>query len=193
MKIRIRQKKQRMGLWLRLLLISAAVLLCMGILLLAVFRNISIGQIFKNKTTPAQLEGPYPVTYIYDGDTIAVLKDNNEIAVRLIGIDAPESVNHDQSKNTPEGLEVSLWLHDQLNGCKVWLEYDEQRTDRYGRDLAYVWLDEGKTMLEEELIRNGMALTLSIEPNTRYAIRFNELEKQAKKDKSGFWGSGFFQ
>ena len=139
------------------------------------------------------LYGPYRIAKIFDGDTISVVIDNTETTIRMIGIDTPESVNRDQSQNTPEGLEVSLWVHDYLKGRKVWLEYDEQRYDRYGRTLAYIWLDEKETMLEDILLNNGMATALSIEPNLRYSSHFSELEQQAKREKAGFWESGFFQ
>ena len=149
--------------------------------------------LYPKKAHQEALEGPYRVAKVFDGDTISVIIDKNETTIRMIGIDTPESVNRDQSKNTPEGLEVSLWLHEYMNGRKVWLEYDEQRYDRYGRTLAYVWLDEGETMLEDILLRNGMALTLAVEPNLRYSTRFSELERQAKREDTGFWNSGFFQ
>ncbi len=149
--------------------------------------------LYPKRTKQGPLDGPYRVVKVYDGDTISVLIDKHETTIRMIGIDTPESVNRDQSKNTPEGMEVSLWLHEYLEGRKVWLEFDEQRTDRYGRTLAYVWLNEGETMLEDVLLKNGMAITLSIEPNQRYSSRFSELERQAKRESAGFWGSGFFQ
>ncbi len=180
----------------RVVLLTIILLIFLLFAFLLLFPNVGkalLGKIYARKAESGPLEGPYPVAYIYDGDTLAVMIDSKEVTIRMIGIDTPESVNRDQSKNTPEGMEVSLWLHDHLNGRKVWLEYDEQRYDRYGRDLAYVWLDEGETMVEDELIRMGMALTLPMEPNIRYSSRFGELERQAKNDKAGFWGTGFFK
>ena len=150
-------------------------------------------QVFPRETVPDTLEGPYDIAYVYDGDTISVLIGKEEVTVRMIGIDTPESVNRDKSKNTPEGMEASLWLHDYLKGRSVWLEYDEQRTDRYGRVLAYVWLDEGNTMLEDEILKNGLAVTLQMDPNNRWSLHFEDLEKQAKKENAGFWGTGFFK
>lgn len=187
---RERNRKRRVAL---LTLILFIILFCAFLLLFPNVGKALLGKILAKKAAPGPLEGPYPVAYVYDGDTLAVMIDSKEVTVRMIGIDTPESVNRDQSKNTPEGMEVSLWLHDHLNGRKVWLEYDEQRYDRYGRDLAYVWLDEGETMIEDLLLKNGMALTLPMEPNVRYSTRFDELERQARNGKSGFWGTGFFK
>ncbi len=149
--------------------------------------------LYPKTTKRGVLCGPYRISKVFDGDTISVVIRNKETTIRMIGIDTPESVNRDQSLNTPEGLEVSLWVHNYLKGRKVWLEYDEQRYDRYGRTLAYIWLDEGETMLEDILLKNGMATALAIEPNLRYSSHFSELEHQAKQEKAGFWESGFFQ
>ena len=173
-------------------------LLCLLFLIAAILVFLNpirrlLDHLFPHKPVPDSLEGPYDIAYVYDGDTISVLIGKEEVTVRMIGIDTPESVNRDQSKNTPEGMEASLWLHEYLKGRRVWLEYDEQRIDRYGRTLAYVWLDEGDTMLEDEILKAGMAVTLQMDPNGRYSLRFEELEKQAKKEKSGFWGTGFYK
>ena len=153
---RKKNKKRRIK---QLIIISPIVLLCAFFLLFPNIGKVLVRNIFTGKTASGAMEGPYPVAYVFDGDTIAVLKDNKEVTVRMIGIDTPESVNRDQSKNTPEGLEASLWLHERLKGRQIYLEYDEQRIDRYGRDLAYVWLEDGKTLMEDELLKNGMAVT----------------------------------
>ena len=193
MKIILRKrKKNRKHRTALLLMISVLILLCTVFVLFPNTGKALVRRIFTGKTVPGPMEGPYRVAYVFDGDTIAVLKDNNEVTVRMIGIDTPESVNRDKSKNTPEGLEVSLWLHERLKGSQVYLEYDEQRSDRYGRDLAYVWLEDGETLMEDELLKNGMAVTLPMEPNLRYSDRFADIEQQARKEKAGFWGTGFF-
>lgn len=178
---------------------KALPVICSVLLLLVLFllfrnplRSV-FGRFFSGKSAAGSLEGPYSVAYVYDGDTIAVLIDNEEVTVRMIGIDTPESVNRDSSKNTPEGMEASLWLHDRLKGRMVLLEYNEQLTDRYGRRLAYIWLEDEQTMLEEELLKNGLAVTLTIEPNVRYGARFSKIEQEARTAKVGFWGTGFFK
>ena len=187
-----KRKKNKKRCIKQLIIISPLVLLCAFFLLFPNIGKALVRNIFTGKTASGAMEGPYPVAYVFDGDTIAVLKDNKEVTVRMIGIDTPESVNRDQSKNTSEGLEASLWLHERLKGRQIYLEYDEQRMDRYGRDLAYVWLEDGKTLMEDELLMNGMAVTLPMEPNTRYSKHFADMEQQAKKEKAGFWGTGFF-
>lgn len=140
-----------------------------------------------NKTYIQELHGIYTVTRVVDGDTIVVSLNGEETKVRFIGIDTPESVNPDESKNTANGIIASQWTKDFLDGKQVYLEYDVQKTDKYGRTLAYVYLLDGKTMVQYELLKNGLAEIMTIEPNTRYEKIFIELEKEAKENKIGFW------
>ena len=66
------------------------------------------------------------VTKIEDGDTF-VLK--NGVIVRMLGINAPEG-----------NSSASAYLAN-LTGKKVFLEYDRYQDDKYGRVLAWVWVD----------------------------------------------------
>lgn len=104
---------------------------------------------------------------VVDGDTLLVNFEDREVYVRLIGIDAPESVNPDETKNTPEGIEASKWLKDYLKDIKeIQLEFDVERTDKYDRVLAYVYIDE--KMLNKTILENGYAKKMTVEPNTKY-------------------------
>ena len=132
----------------------------------------------------------YDVIRAIDGDTLLISMYGNETAVRLIGIDAPESVHPEAEKNTAEGEQASQWLKQYIAGKQVTLEYDQELNDRYGRTLAYVYVDN--RMLEDVLLTMGLARTLTMEPNTRYQHHFEMLEKEARDSGSGFWGSGFF-
>ena len=132
----------------------------------------------------------YDVIRAIDGDTLLISIDGIETTVRLIGIDAPESVHPDAEKNTEEGEQASLWLKQYIAGKRVKLEYDQELNDRYGRTLAYVYVDN--MMLEDVLLTMGLARTLTMEPNIRYQHHFEMLEKEARDSGSGFWGTGFF-
>lgn len=131
------------------------------------------------------------VIAVIDGDTLLISVFGTETTVRLIGVDAPESVHRNKEKNTPEGQQASLWLKRFLEGKRVTLEYDRELKDQYGRTLAYVYADG--MMLEDLLLMSGMARTMTMEPNTRYQHHFELLEKQAREGGSGFWGTGFFE
>ncbi len=133
----------------------------------------------------------YEVIRAVDGDTLLVSLDGQSIAVRLIGIDAPESVHPETEKNTPEGELASQWMKRFIQGKRVTLEYDQELKDHYGRTLAYVYVDG--VLLEDILLTAGMARTLTMEPNTRYQYHFEHMEKEAREACSGFWGTGFYE
>jgi endonuclease YncB( thermonuclease family)/membrane-bound metal-dependent hydrolase YbcI (DUF457 family) len=124
------------------------------------------------------------VTHVTDGDTITVQLNNQQIKVRLIGIDTPESVK----PNTPIqcfALQASAFTKAQLLNKQIRLEYDTQQTDTYGRTLAYVWLDS--QLFNEVLAQEGYAQQLTIPPNVRYAARFYAAVKTARQNNKGLW------
>lgn len=84
------------------------------------------------------------VVRVVDGDTLVVRADNGgEEKVRLIGIDAPESVSSDEEENCAEGEAASTHLKESLPaGSTVWLSRDVSDTDRYGRSLRFCWMEE---------------------------------------------------
>jgi micrococcal nuclease len=123
---------------------------------------------------------PCELERVVDGDTIIVHDpDGNRLRVRLTGINAPESVLEDESKNTEEGRDASKFLKELLADVKtVYLEYDEGRYDQYERTLAYVWIDTGSTyiMINEVMLATGHAKPVYIKPNLRYADTFRTYE-----------------
>ena len=123
----------------------------------------------------AELYGPYDVVRVVDGDTIIVNIDNNETRVRLIGVNTPESVHPDETKNTEEGKTASDFTKNLLKNKKVYLEYDVDEEDDYNRTLAYVYLDDKLTMVNKLLIEKGYAEPMTVEPNTKYALEFEFL------------------
>lgn len=137
----------------------------------------------------ATLYGLYDVVRVVDGDTIIVSIGGEDTRIRFIGVDTPESVNPDESLNTEQGAIAADFTKELLTGQQVYLEYDKERTDKYDRTLAYVYLADGETMVETELLNNGMARTMTIEPNTKYAIYFEQLEAAAAEKKIGIWST----
>ncbi len=125
---------------------------------------------------------------VVDGDTIIVLDSNqNEIRVRMIGVDTAESVHVDSSKNTEAGVIANAYTKSQLvQGQTLFLEYDKERLDRYDRTLAYVWLDSNVNpnylndiqakMYNAKLIIEGYEVAKSYPPNTKYETIFKSLE-----------------
>lgn len=75
--------------------------------------------------------------------------------MRLLAVDTPETV-HPTKKIEYYGPEASAFTKDMLTGQKVWIEYGKTKLDRYGRTLAYVWLEDG-TLFNLTLIEEGYA------------------------------------
>ncbi len=127
------------------------------------------------------------VVEVADGDTIRVKLDNGvEIKVRLLGIDTPET-HHPTKPVGCYGPEASTFTSKELSDKYVELEYDIERYDKYGRTLAYVYLD-GKRF-NDILVSNGYAKTLTISPNKKYAFQLLKLELEAERKKLGLWGA----
>jgi len=129
----------------------------------------------------------YLVIRIVDGDTFWV-DDGSEkgMKVRLIGVDAPESRNSRNKVKAAFGDEATEYFTGLINGKRVRLEYDIDTLDRYGRTLAYVYLEDG-TFVNASLVRNGYATVMTTPPNVKYADTFAELARKARKKNRGLW------
>lgn len=149
-------------------------------------------QIATNVKLSSDAKGPYDVTRVVDGDTLIVNIDGTDTKVRLIGINTPESVAEDESRNCEEGVIASNFTKELLENEKIFLEYDAEHLDQYDRTLAYVYLEDG-TMVQSILLEEGLATTMYREPNTKHADLFSTLMKKAKKEEAGFWGTGFYK
>lgn len=135
------------------------------------------------------------IVRVVDGDTYCIdledVKGDEEkgTKVRIIGVDTPESVAPDtyRKDNTEEGKTVSDVVKDKLKvGDTVFIEYDVQQQDRYGRTLAYVYFADG-TMVEDWLLTEGLANVATYPPNVKYSERFVELAHTAWENKVGLW------
>lgn len=141
--------------------------------------------------------------YVKDGDTISVKEaDGNLVTVRLIGIDAPESVAPESYKdktgkeNNVYGEKAADHLKELLGDTEtLYLEFDQERADKYDRLLAYVYLTDSGSfddMVNAGMLSDGYATVMEIAPNTKYADRFLELKDEAEKQGSGLWQFGDF-
>ena len=127
--------------------------------------------------------GAQIVERVVDGDTIIVAGVGR---VRLIGVDTPESVDPRRPVQF-FGREASAFAKRLLEGKRVRLEYDQLRTDRYGRTLAYVWLPDG-SMANAEIVRRGFGHAYTRFP-FRYLEQFRKLEREARLAGHGLWGA----
>lgn len=129
----------------------------------------------------------FAVTRVVDGDTFWV-DDGSEkgLKVRLIGIDAPEPRNTGTRPKGYFGAESTHYLRDLLQGKRVRLEFDVAKYDRYGRTLAYAWLEDG-TFINAELVKNGYATVMTVPPNVKYQETFTGMAAKARRQKKGLW------
>lgn len=118
---------------------------------------------------------------IVDGDTI-VLRGGER--VRYIGIDAPET-KHPDMPVEPFGARAAERNRQLVAGKRVRLEHDTERTDRYGRSLAYVHVDG--VFVNAELVAGGYAEAKPYGDNCRYAELFDYLELRARQAGRGMW------
>jgi micrococcal nuclease len=130
-------------------------------------------------------EGEYPVVRVVDGDTILVFHQGDNVRVRLLGIDTPETVKKDHPVEFM-GPEASEFTEEFLKKGVCWLRFDRRRVDQYGRWLAYVYVDDA--MLNEELVRRGLA-SVSVYPGDSASIerQLRKAEDEAKKNGRGIW------
>ncbi|MBI9018402.1 MAG: thermonuclease family protein [Phycisphaerae bacterium] len=133
----------------------------------------------------------YTVIKVVDGDTIDidkadVISGKSFTRIRLRGIDTPETKHPTQPVGYfgPEAAEFTrkTVLNKQI---RIVLLENQDNRDKYGRLLAYVYLNDGR-MLNKELISQGLGY---VYPFYSHPLKeeFIDLEKKAKKDKAGLW------
>ena len=134
---------------------------------------------------PPQAAWAYVVRAV-DGDTIEVRLDGEIEDVRYIGLDTPETVKPGVPVQCfgPQAHRFNARL---LGHQRIRLVFGRERRDSYGRLLAYVY--RGHRLVNAELLRHGLARTLTIPPNDRYAGRFERLQIAAARAGRGLWGA----
>ncbi|TDL34938.1 nuclease [Jeotgalibacillus sp. S-D1] len=120
-----------------------------------------------------------------DGDTVDVELENGKTErVRLLLIDTPET-KHPQLGVQPFGPEASQFTKETLEGKEVELEFDVSERDRYGRVLAYIWLEE--QLFNEDLLQRGLARLSIYPPDIKYVDEFEETQDAAQMNEIGIW------
>lgn len=125
------------------------------------------------------------VIRVVDGDTFLANRGGRRVRVRLIGIDAPESVKH--------GAAVECFGRESANQLRLLLPQraairasyqSADRRDRFGRELWDVWGRDG-AFLQAELVRRGAAHARAYPPHTRYAEVLAAAERAARAARAG--------
>lgn len=135
------------------------------------------------------------VKRVIDGDTLRLESGER---VRLIGIDAPEmheskKLYRDAQRTQQDvatikklGKRAYEFTKNLVEGKRVRLEFDVEKYDRYGRLLAYVYLEDGR-LVNAEIIKEGFASLMTIPPNVKYADEFLKWYREARENKRGLW------
>lgn len=143
---------------------------------------------FKKEENEFGFEKVY-VKKVIDGDTFK-LSDGR--TVRMIGMNTPENTKTKELY----GDVATDFVKAQIEGKYVYLEKQVSDKDKYDRLLRNVWIELPTSVNESEmrtkclnsiLILNGMAKSMSIEPNTTYSSLFKKFANEAKENKVGMW------
>ncbi|MDD5681574.1 MAG: thermonuclease family protein [Candidatus Omnitrophica bacterium] len=137
------------------------------------------------------------VERVVDGDTLK-LSDGRK--VRLIGVDTPElhysgKLLRDARKSNKDiktiqamGKRASDFTKSLCSGKKVRLETDAEKYDKYGRVLAYIYLEDG-TFVNAKILEEGYGQVMTIPPNVKNSEYFLRLQKEARGKGRGLWGA----
>jgi len=139
---------------------------------------------YDKNTSLSKTSNLFLVKRVIDGDTIQLA---NGEKVRYIGINTPE-IHHPRKPVEYFGKEAMEFNKKLVKGKKVRLSFDVQERDKYGRLLAYVYLEDG-TFVNAELVKQGYAQVATYPPNVKYQKRFLKLQEEARKAKRGLWAA----
>lgn len=130
------------------------------------------------------------VTRVVDGDTLVAIYDGKveEVKVRLLGVDTPESVDPRRGVQC-FGKEASKYLQQLVEGKRVRLEEDPaaDERDKYGRLLRNVITETGGDV-NALLIQEGYANAyVSFPQNKERKAALKRFEAKAKAEQKGLW------
>ncbi len=157
--------------------------------------RLAVGRVFLLATLLALLPAPaapqgdsatLQVVRVIDGDTIRVCcVFGDQVTVRYIGVDTPET-HHPMKGVEHYGMEAAEANRKLVDGKTVRMEFDVQQFDKYGRILAYVYLEDG-TFVNAWLVENGYAMVMTVPPNVKHQELFLKLQREAREAGRGLW------
>lgn len=127
------------------------------------------------------------IMHVRDGDTIEVRLNEADVAIRLIGVDTPESVHPNQLVEC-YGPEASRYTKQFLGeDVLLWRDPTQDAYDTYGRMLAYVGLPDG-SIINALLLSTGHGKEYTYQRrNYLERDRYLELQREARSAKVGLW------
>lgn len=129
------------------------------------------------------------VNHVVDGDTFYCETERGEEKVRVIGINTSE-IGYQGMPDECYSQEAKQKATDLLKDNKVWLTFDEDCYDTFGRTLAYVHLGVNEQdFFERLMLRSGYAWAYPFEGTDSFSEMFSQDELAAQQSNSGGWGS----
>jgi micrococcal nuclease len=139
-----------------------------------------------------ELTTPLFVKRVIDGDTVELA---NGVHLRYIGLDTPELRRKVAGRwvdaKEPYAREAYEFNRRMVEERWVRIERDIEERDRFGRWLAYVYIDAGSgepmRFVNAEILSAGLARVRVHPPNRRYAALFRGWEREAREERRGIW------
>ena len=119
------------------------------------------------------------VQSVVDGDTIRVMIEGVEFTVRYILVNTPErgELFYREATSANEAI---------VSSKNVILVKDVSETDRFGRLLRYVYLEDG-TFVNREMVRQGWAQVSTFPPDVSKEPELRAAQRQAMVADAGIW------
>lgn len=140
--------------------------------------------VIQNKDADIFESSVHLVEYVVDGDTLEI---ENDVRLRLLGIDTPE-------RGECGYEEAKIYLSELADGKHIRIEKDISGSDRYDRLLRYVYLpaddvEDNDILINKEILRAGHGRTLAVAPDNRYRDLFATAQDEARRAGKGMWGA----
>jgi len=134
-----------------------------------------------NKTVSEHQEAPTAfetgrVIRVIDGDTVGIVLSGKRQRVRYIGINTPERNEPCYEQATQANIDLVL-------GETVRLVRDKSETDKYGRLLRYVYVND--IFVNKVLVEQGDAEAVLYNPDDKFYNLFRDLEVAATNEQLG--------
>ena len=160
----------------------AVLLLILGVSIYA-----QVGDWMSYPTEDFSGDTAYPVLSIVDGDTVKIDYQGKKTSVRLIGVDTPETV-HPSKPVEVYGTEASNFTRNLLLGESVYLRFDVEQTDIFGRLLAYLYRAPDGLFVNLEIVRQGYGPVDTRFP-FKYMALFRHYGAKARAAGKGLYGT----
>jgi micrococcal nuclease len=128
--------------------------------------------------------GPAYVTRVVDGETLYAEIAGRLEVVRYLGVNAPR-IDHPTRGPEPYAALAREINRRLVEGKWIYLVFEREPRDRFGRLLAYVWV--GDVFVNAMLIHRGFGEAATSTTPTPWGEYFRSLEAGARQDARGYW------